>query len=41
MKTSIDPRYAPIPGQELATKMSYSFLMNQPMFEAFGKAYNE
>lgn len=40
-KNSIDPKYAPIPGQELATKMAFSFLMNQPLFEKFGKAFNE
>jgi len=27
-KESIDPKYAPIPGQELATRMAFSFLMN-------------
>jgi len=27
-KDSIDPKYAPIPGQELATRMAFSFLMN-------------
>jgi hypothetical protein len=34
-KDSIDPKYAPIPGQELATRMAFSFLMNQPLFEKF------
>jgi hypothetical protein len=40
-KESIDPKYAPIPGQELATRMAFSFLMNQPLFEKFGKVYND
>ena len=40
-KDSIDPKYAPIPGQELATRMAFSFLMNQPLFEKFGKSYND
>lgn len=38
---SISDKYAPIPGQELAIKMGYSFLLNRPMFQAFGKAYNK
>jgi len=29
---SISDKYAPIPGQELAIKMGYSFLLNRPMF---------
>ena len=38
---SINNQYAPIPGQELAIKMGYSFLLNRPMFQAFGNAYNK
>jgi hypothetical protein len=37
---SINNKFAPIPGQELAIKMAYSFLLNKPMFNAFSKAYN-
>ena len=40
-KQSFDPKFAPVPGQELAIKMAFSFLVNQPLFEHFGKAYNQ
>jgi len=40
-KTSLVNGIAPIPGQELAVKMSYAFLLNKPMFQIFGEAYNK
>lgn len=39
-KNSLVNGIAPIPGQELATRMAYSFLLNKPVFQLFGKAYN-
>lgn len=39
-KNSLVNGIAPIPGQELATRMAYSFLLNKPIFQLFGKAYN-
>ena len=39
-KTSLVDGIAPIPGQELAVKMAYAFLLNKPMFQGFGIAYN-
>ena len=39
-KTSLVNGVAPIPGQELAVKMAYAFLLNKPMFQGFGIAYN-
>lgn len=38
---SLDERFAPIPGQEIAIKMAYSFLLNKPLFKQFAKAYND
>ena len=40
-KNSLVNGIAPIPGQELATRMAYSFLLNKPIFQLFGKAYND
>ena len=40
-KNSLVDGIAPIPGQELATRMAYSFLLNKPVFQLFGKAYND
>lgn len=40
-KNSLIDGIAPIPGQELATRMAYSFLLNKPIFQLFGKAYND
>lgn len=40
-KNSLVNGIAPIPGQELATRMAYSFLLNKPVFQLFGKAYND
>lgn len=39
-KNSFINGIAPIPGQELAVKMAYAFLLNKPMFQGFGIAYN-
>ena len=40
-KNSFIDGIAPIPGQELAIRMSYSFLLNKPVFKLFGKLYND
>jgi hypothetical protein len=40
-KTSLINGIAPIPGQELAIRMAYSFLLNKPVFKLFGKLYND
>lgn len=40
-KNSLVDGIAPIPGQELATRMAYSFLLNKPVFKLFGKLYND
>ena len=40
-KNSLVNGVAPIPGQELAIRMAYSFLLDKPMFQLFGKAYND
>ena len=40
-KNSLVNGIAPIPGQELAIRMAYSFLLNKPVFKLFGKLYND
>ena len=40
-KNSLIDGIAPIPGQELAIRMAYSFLLNKPIFKLFGKLYND
>lgn len=40
-KTSLVNGVAPIPGQEMAIKMAYAFLLNKPIFQGFGMAYNK